>query len=84
MTLQLVVQTQTQAEKAALEQRITTADAAAAEARSVTEAMEADVAAARSLANERRCQLAMVMDSLAAVQANSLHTNPATWHCPRQ
>ncbi len=72
-----------QAEKAAQEQRITIADAAAAEARSTTDAMEADIAAARSLAEERRCQLAMVMDSLAAIQANSLHLNPAGWHCSR-
>lgn len=77
------MQAQTQAEKSALEQRITAAHAATAEARRSTDAMEADIAAAESLADERRCQLAMVMDSLAAVQANSLRLNPASRRCAR-
>lgn len=60
------VQAQARAKQDSLEEQIASADAAAAEARSNAEAVAAEAA---SLAEERHGQLALVMDSLAALQA---------------
>lgn len=67
----LHVQADGEAKRSKLAARLGAAEAAAAEAHGHAEAAAADAAAATSLAEERRCQLATVMDSLAVVQAST-------------